>query len=153
MPHYNVSILHTVRQIHTSIHLAAISLRGNLTSRQSRTSVAYSVSLCFRTREIAPTFPAQRRTSSDRCEAEKSSELNSATTEKLQAIPSLEKIENSAGWKRSKIQRLLLARRRFQIACHGIWGLSHQPLMEIESCILKTPWPARGSHHELLDEE
>ena len=75
VPHYNVSILHTVRQIHTSIHLAAILLRGNLTSRQSRTSVAYSVSLCFRTREIAPTFPAQSRTSSDRCEAEKSSEL------------------------------------------------------------------------------
>ena len=25
--------------------------------------------------------------------------------------------------------------------------------MEIESCILKTPWPARGSHHELLDED
>ena len=25
--------------------------------------------------------------------------------------------------------------------------------MEIESCILKTPWPARGSHHELLGED
>ena len=56
-------------------HFAAISLRGNLTSRQSRTSVAYSVSFCFRTREIAPTFPAQSRTSSDRCEAEKSFKL------------------------------------------------------------------------------
>ena len=75
VPHYNVSILHTVRQIHTSTHFAAISLRGYLTSRQSRTSVAYSVSLCFRTREIAPTFPAQRRTSCDRCEAETSFEL------------------------------------------------------------------------------
>ena len=43
--HYKVSILHTVRQIHTSIHLAAISLRGNLTSRQSRTSVVYTTTI------------------------------------------------------------------------------------------------------------